>query len=118
MNLDRSRRAAGRIWHSAPCHDKFHVLHPIPTLFVEATYLWKRYGDRHVVRGVSLAIAPGQLLGLVGPNGSEKTTIIRIPLGIIPVDPDRVGLFGDPVSQATQARIGTTRSRSQPAWAF
>jgi ABC-type uncharacterized transport system ATPase subunit len=102
----------------APCHDKFHVLHPIPTLFVEATYLWERYGDRHVVHDASLAIAPGQLLGLVGPNGSEKATTIRIPLDIIPVNPDRAGLFGDPVSQETQARIGTTQSRSQPAWAF
>jgi ABC-type uncharacterized transport system ATPase subunit len=98
----------------APFHDKLHVLHPIPTLFVEATCLWKRYGDRHVVRGASL----GQLLGLVGPNGSEKTTTIRIPLDIIPVNPDRAGLFGDPVSQETQARISTTQSRSQPAWAF
>ena len=60
----------------------------------------------------------GQLFGLVEPNGSEKATIICIPLNIIPVNPDRVELFGDPVNQATPAKIGTTQSRSQPAWAF
>ena len=55
---------------------------------------------------------------MVEPNGSEKATIICIPLNIIPVNPDRVELFGDPVKQATPAKIGTTQSRSQPAWAF
>jgi len=55
---------------------------------------------------------------LVGPNGSEKTIILRIRLNIIPINPDRVGPFGGPVRQATQARIGATQSRSQPAWAF
>jgi ABC-2 type transport system ATP-binding protein len=75
-------------------------------LSVEATDLWKRYGDRNVVRGVSIAIAPGQMIGLVGPNGSGKTTTIRMLLDIIPADHGRVRLFGGPMSQAAQARIG------------
>ena len=55
---------------------------------------------------------------MVEPNGSENATIVCIPLDIIPVNSDRAELFGDPVKQATPARIGTTQSRSRPAWAF
>jgi ABC-2 type transport system ATP-binding protein len=59
-----------------------------------------------VVRGVSIAIAPGELIGLVGPNGSGKTTTIRMLLDIIPADHGRVRLFGAPMSQTAQSRIG------------
>ena len=68
--------------------------------------MWKRYGDRNVVPGVSIAIASGELIGLVGPNGSGKTTTIRMLLDIIPADHGRVWLFGGPMSQAAQSRIG------------
>ena len=36
------------------------------------------YGGRAVLRGVSLAVRPGEVVGLVGPNGSGKTTVVRV----------------------------------------
>ncbi|MBC7974581.1 MAG: ABC transporter ATP-binding protein [Myxococcales bacterium] len=45
--------------------------------------LHARYGDSHVLRGVTLAIAPGRSLGLLGRNGMGKTTLIRTALGYV-----------------------------------
>ena len=41
----------------------------------------KRYGDQAVLRGASFTVSSGQKLGVIGPNGSGKTTILRILLG-------------------------------------
>ena len=47
------------------------------------TELHARYGDSHVLRGVTLAIPAGRSLGLLGRNGMGKTTLIRTALGYI-----------------------------------
>jgi branched-chain amino acid transport system ATP-binding protein len=47
------------------------------------TDLHARYGDSHVLRGVSVAIPAGQSLGLLGRNGMGKTTLIRTMLGYV-----------------------------------
>ena len=68
--------------------------------------LVKTYGDRRVVDGVSLEIHPGEIFGLVGPNGSGKTTTIRMGLDIIRPDSGSVALFGMPISRDSLARVG------------
>src|SRR5215207_8965208 len=45
--------------------------------------LHARYGDSHVLRGVSLEIAAGVSLGLLGRNGMGKTTLIRTAMGYV-----------------------------------
>lgn len=44
--------------------------------------LRKRYGDREVVRGVSVQVSQGEIIGLLGPNGAGKTTTFYMLIGI------------------------------------
>jgi len=45
---------------------------------IEAHTIRKSYGDVEALRGVSLAVSPGEILGLIGPDGAGKTTLFRI----------------------------------------
>lgn len=45
--------------------------------------LHKRFDDREVVRGISLQVSQGEIIGLLGPNGAGKTTTFYMLLGII-----------------------------------
>ncbi|CAK7014273.1 MAG: Lipopolysaccharide export system ATP-binding protein LptB [Desulfovibrio sp.] len=49
---------------------------------LQAEGLRKRYGDREVVRGVTLAVNQGEVVGLLGPNGAGKTTTFYMLTGI------------------------------------
>ncbi|MBS0390289.1 MAG: ABC transporter ATP-binding protein [Proteobacteria bacterium] len=53
---------------------------------IDVRGLTKRYGGRAVVDGVSLQVAPGRICGFLGPNGSGKTTTIRMLCGLLRPD--------------------------------
>jgi len=61
---------------------------------LEATGLFKRYGDRLAVNGVDLSVRPGEVHGLLGPNGAGKTTVLRMLLGLVALDAGIVRLLG------------------------
>jgi heme exporter protein A len=44
-------------------------------------HLWR--GDRHVLKGVSLGVAPGEMLRISGANGAGKTTLLRVLCGLL-----------------------------------
>jgi ABC-2 type transport system ATP-binding protein len=73
------------------------------TAIVEAVALRKRFGRGDVLRGVSLTVAAGEILGLVGPNGAGKTTALRMLLGLIHPDAGFVRIGGRPVPGALRA---------------
>jgi len=52
-------------------------------MILEATNLIKKYGARTVVRGVSLNVHQGEIVGLLGPNGAGKTTTFYMVVGFI-----------------------------------
>jgi ABC-type multidrug transport system ATPase subunit len=53
---------------------------------LEILGLAKRFGERVALDGLTVAIPAGEVVGLLGPNGSGKTTAVRIVFGVI--DPD------------------------------
>jgi len=56
--------------------------------------LTKSYGDRQVLAGVDLHVAPGQVIGLVGANGAGKTTLISIVAGLRRPDAGTIHVAG------------------------
>lgn len=65
----------------------------------------KRFRDKTVVHGLSMTVAPGETLGFVGPNGSGKTTCLRILLGLLSRDSGQAKVLGmDPERDAVRIR--------------
>src|SRR5215216_1172332 len=60
--------------------------------------LTKSYGGRTVVRGVSLDVASGEVVGLLGPNGAGKTTTFYMTVGLTAPDSGTVELDGHDVT--------------------
>src|SRR3981189_2886371 len=59
----------------------------------------KSYGGRQVVRGVSLQIEQGEVVGLLGPNGAGKTTSFYMIVGLVRPDRGNVLLDGNEITK-------------------
>lgn len=66
----------------------------------------KRFRGHTAVDGLDLEIPRGSIYGLLGPNGSGKTTTIRMIMGILLPDQGRVSLFGGPPDHDRRRRVG------------
>ena len=69
---------------------------------IVADSLVKSFGDVHALRGVSLEVPSGTVLGLLGPNGAGKTTAVRILTTILRADSGRAIVAGHDVLKAPQ----------------
>ena len=65
---------------------------------VEVRNLVKRYGDVVALDHFDLRIEPGEIFGLLGPNGSGKTTAINCILQLLTFDKGDICLFGEPMT--------------------
>lgn len=67
------------------------ALHP-KGLSGRGIHVWR--GDRHVLRGVDVDVAPGEVVHVAGPNGTGKTTLLRVLAGLLPAEEGTVGWRG------------------------
>ena len=76
---------------------------------IEARGLTKRYGRAVAVDGIDLTVGKGEVFGLLGPNGSGKTTTILLLLGLTEPSAGEIRVLGlDPLRQplAVKRRVG------------
>jgi lipopolysaccharide export system ATP-binding protein len=66
---------------------------------LEANKLEKSYRGRKIVRGVSLQVMKGEVVGLLGPNGAGKTTTFYMVVGLVRPDQGRVLLEGADITK-------------------
>src|SRR5271165_217997 len=58
----------------------------VPEYAIDVQDLNKHFGDKHVVNNVSMRVRRGEIFGFLGPNGSGKTTTIRMLCGLLRPD--------------------------------
>jgi ABC-2 type transport system ATP-binding protein len=69
--------------------------------------LCKNYGSIRALNGVSFSVPAGTIFGILGPNGSGKTTMLGIITDILRATEGQVTLFDEPPTAAHRKRIGT-----------
>src|SRR5437762_10063075 len=70
-----------------------------PEPLLEMREVTKHFGGVVAVNGLSFAISPGEIRGLIGPNGSGKTTTVNLLSGIYRVDGGEIRLGGERIDR-------------------
>lgn len=70
------------------------ALHP-EGLSARGIHVWR--GDRHVLRNVAIDVLQGEVVHVSGPNGTGKTTLLRVLAGLLPAEQGTVGWRGKPL---------------------
>jgi ABC-2 type transport system ATP-binding protein len=84
------------------------------SLAIDVQGLNKHFGDKHVVRDLSLRASRGEILGFLGPNGSGKTTSIRMMCGLLTPDSGSGSCLGYDIlkeSREIKRRVGYMTQR-------
>jgi ABC-type multidrug transport system ATPase subunit len=76
------------------------------TAVVQAQAVTRRFGSFTAVHDVTMHVAAGEVVGLLGANGAGKTTLIRMLLGLIATSAGRVAVLGGPPDHAHRRRLG------------
>jgi len=85
---------------------------------LEVNNLTKSYGNRTVVKGVSLSVKRGEVVGLLGPNGAGKTTTFYMVVGIISPDAGQVSFDNQDITYTSihvRAKFGIGYLSQEPS---
>ncbi|KAL6971762.1 hypothetical protein U1Q18_031444 [Sarracenia purpurea var. burkii] len=63
-------------------------------VLIECKDVYKSFGEKHILRGVSFKIRRGEALGIIGPSGTGKSTILKIMAGLLAPDKGEVFIRG------------------------
>ncbi len=74
------------------------LLMPGEPVVLEAIGITKRYGRLEVLKGIDVSVLGGRITGLVGPNASGKSTLLKSILGLVHLDAGRLMVLGQSVN--------------------
>jgi len=87
---------------------------PVDGLCVEHVHVWR--GERHVLKGVSLEVRARELLHISGPNGTGKTTLLRVASGLLRPEQGTVAWMGRSIAgSAAEYQAAMAYSSHEPA---
>jgi heme exporter protein A len=87
---------------------------PSAGLKVEKVHVWR--GDRHVLQGLSAEVSPNELLHVSGPNGTGKTTLLRVVSGLLRPEHGSVTWLGQSiVKHRTEYQAALAYAAHEPA---
>lgn len=72
---------------------------------LSAQALTKRYGSHMALMGLNLELPRGKIIGLLGPNGSGKTTFLKLAAGLLTPNSGTLTIDGKPIGQETKAVV-------------
>lgn len=78
----------------------------MPESVIQVERVSKNYGSFRAVDGLSFDVYRGEIFAMLGPNGSGKTTTMRMILDLLRPDSGTIAVFGGPLGDATRDRIG------------
>src|SRR6185437_10681466 len=111
---------AGNAWHRRPSWrsaKRWGTAMPADQAFVSVGGLAKHFGGIHAVRDLSFGLARSEIVGLIGPNGSGKTTTINMLTGVLKPDGGTIAVEGVEMARAPAhhfARSGVARTFQVP----
>jgi ABC-type branched-subunit amino acid transport system ATPase component len=68
------------------------------TPLLEVEDLSAGYGEMEILRGVSIAVAPGEIVTMIGPNGAGKSTLVKAIFGLLRPRRGRIGFRGEEIA--------------------
>ncbi|MDP9164486.1 MAG: heme ABC exporter ATP-binding protein CcmA [Actinomycetota bacterium] len=83
---------------------------------IRAEGVAKRFGARSVLQGLDLDLRQGETLSVVGPNGTGKSTLLRLLAGTYLPDEGRVTLAGIPASKSAARALVATSYNDDRSW--
>jgi zinc transport system ATP-binding protein len=79
---------------------------PEPDILVDISDLWVRFDGKWVLKSIYLQCFEGEILGIVGPNGGGKSTLLKVILGLIEPAKGSVYLFGRKPGKQARMHVG------------
>lgn len=74
--------------------------------YVDLTDVWVKYDDKWILKSIYLKCYEGEVLGIVGPNGGGKSTLLKVMIGLIRPDRGTVQLFGRKPDSRGRIEVG------------
>jgi zinc transport system ATP-binding protein len=71
----------------------------VSTPAIELSHVSFRYGAEQTLSNLSLAVMPGEYVGVIGPNGGGKTTLMKLLVGLLRPQKGEIRLFGTPLQE-------------------